>query len=93
MLRDQWTNRYGPLRAERIEAERRYSLVDVGGLEFAYSAYEGYTRALRAAWDAGYVPRPKGSALGSQLRETAPNLVGVDAELSQLQTLDSSRAS
>lgn len=93
MLRETWINRFGPLRAEVIVAERRYSLVDVGGLEFAYSAYEGYTRALGAAWEAGYVPRPMGSALGSQLRETVPNLLAVDAELSQLQALDSSRAS
>jgi hypothetical protein len=91
--RETWIDRYGPLVADQIDADRRYSLVKVGALEFAYSTYEGYVRALREAWDAGFVPEPLGSAEGSRVLEAAPNLVAVDAELSDLQTSDSSRAS
>lgn len=93
MLRDTWIERFGPLATERIEADRRYSLVKVGALQFAYSTYEGYARALREAWDAGFVPEPLGSAKGSRLLENAPSLVAVDAELSSLQASNSSRAS
>jgi hypothetical protein len=93
VLRDTWIDRFGPLHTERIEADRRYSLVRIGSLEFAYSTYEGYARALREAWDAGFVPEPLGSPKGSLLLEAAPNLVAVDAELSDLQASDSSRAS
>jgi hypothetical protein len=93
VLRETWIDRYGPLMAEEIEADRRYSLVKVGRLEFAYSTYETYVAALRQAWDAGFVPEPLGSATGSQLLETTPNLVAVDADLSRLQGSDSSRAS
>jgi hypothetical protein len=93
VLRETWIDRYGPLVAEEIEADRRYSLVKFGTLEFAYSTYEGYVRALRQAWDAGFVPEPLGSAKGSRLLDTAPNLVGVDADLSALQASDSSGAS
>lgn len=78
---------------KQIEAERRYSLVKVGALELAYSTYEGYVRALGEAWDAGFLPEPLGSAMGSQLVEAAPNLVAVDAEFSDVQASNSLRVS
>jgi hypothetical protein len=63
----------------RVEANRRYSLMSVAGGQFAYSDPAEYLRALGRAWSAGLQPEPLPSALGEELPEVAPDLLGVDS--------------
>jgi hypothetical protein len=93
VLHERWIDRYGPVLAEQLQADRRYSLVRLGAVEFAYTTYDGYVRALGQAWSAGFVPQPLGLVEGANLLEVAPNLRGVDADLSELQPSDVERSS
>jgi hypothetical protein len=93
VLHERWIDRYGPVLAEKLEPDRRYSLVRLGAAEFAYTTYDGYVRALAQAWSAGFVPQPLGLVEGSRLLEIAPNLRAVDADLSDLQASDVERSS
>jgi len=87
-LREQWTSRYGPLVAEQLRPDRRYTLVRVGSVEFAYTDYDRYLRALGQAWGAGLVPDPLPSTTGTQLLGITPNLRGVDLDLADLSDSD-----
>jgi hypothetical protein len=93
VLHERWIDRYGPVLAEQLEPDRRYSLVRLGAAEFAYTTYDRYIHALAQAWRAGFVPQPLGSVEGSRLLEIAPNLRAVDADLSDLQASDVERSS
>jgi hypothetical protein len=93
VLNERWIDQYGQALAERLEPERRYSLLRVGAAEFAYTNYERYVRALDQAWGAGFVPEPLGLVEGSSLLEVAPNLRDVDADLAGLQASDVERSS
>ena len=92
-LRQRWADRYGPLVAEQLRADRRYTLFRIGSSEFAYTSYEGYVRALKRAWALGFVPEPRPSASGADLLDSAPNLQGVDLDLSDLGRSDVRRPS
>ena len=73
---------YGDAVIEKLEWDRRYSVLRVAGLELAYSDYKRFTAALAAAWDAGYVPGPGHSSVcGVDLPDVAPSLSGVDVDL------------
>jgi hypothetical protein len=93
VLHERWIDRYGPVLAEQLQPDQRYSLVRLGAVEFAYTTYDGYVRALGQAWSAGFVPQPLGLVEGSRLLEVAPNLRAVDADLSDLQPSDVERSS
>ena len=93
MLHERWIDQYGEAVAERLEPERRYSLLRVGAAEFAYTTYERYVRALDQAWAAGFVPEALGLVEGSRLLEVAPNLRAIDADLAGLQASDVERSS
>jgi hypothetical protein len=87
-LRALWADLYGPQIAGQLRPDHRYSLIKVGAAEFAYSDYGTYLRALGQAWDAGFVPDPLPSALGRELPEMAPNLKGLDTDLSDFEPGD-----
>jgi hypothetical protein len=72
----------------QIEAERYYSLVRVESVEFAYADHDLFIEALGQVWDAGLVPEPLPSVAGVRLREAAPNLAGIDVDLSDLRPDD-----
>jgi hypothetical protein len=93
VLHESWIDRYGPALAGQLKPDQRYSVVRLGAVEFAYTTYDGYVRALGEAWSAGHVPRPLGLVEGSRLLEVAPNLRGVDADLSDVQPSDVERSS
>jgi hypothetical protein len=93
VLHERWIDRYGPVLAEQLQPDTRYSLVRLGAAEFAYTTYDGYVRALGQAWSAGFVPQPLGLVEGSRLLEVAPNLRAVDADLSDVQPSDVERSS
>ena len=85
---DQWLEQYGPLVAEQLEPERRYALVRVGVVEFAYSDYDRYLRALGQTWETGFAADPLPSSLGRDLPAVAPHLRGVDLDLTDLELSD-----
>lgn len=87
-IHEQWTQAYGPLVAEQLHPERSYTLVRVGSVEFAYTGYDRYLRALGQAWGAGLVPDPLPSTVGRDLPTVAPNLLGVDSDLGELSAAD-----
>ena len=93
MLRERWIDHYGPFVAEQLAPERRYSVLRVGLAEFAYSSYDAYVRALGHAWSAGFIPQPLGAITGDRLLDVAPNLRGVDADLTNLRGSDVERSS
>jgi hypothetical protein len=93
MLRELWIDHYGALLAGQLDPECRYSLIKIGAAEFAYTNYDGYVRALGQAWRAGLVPQSLGAVTGDRLLEIAPNLRGVDADLTSLQASDVERSS
>jgi hypothetical protein len=88
VLDERWIDQYGQALAERLEPERRYSLLRVGAAEFAYTTYDRYVRALDQAWSAGFVPEPLGLVEGSSLLEVVPSLRDIDADLGGLQASD-----
>jgi hypothetical protein len=92
-MRRSWIDRYGSLVAEQLEPAQRYSLVRVGGAEFAYRSYDRYVRALGQVWSAGLVPESLGSVEATRLLEVAPNLRAVDADLEDLRASDLGRSS
>jgi hypothetical protein len=87
-VHERWVKLYGPLLAARLSAHRRYSLVRVGSVEFAYTDSDGFVRALQQIWEAGFVPEPRPSCLGTELPHIAPRLRGVDCDLSDLTPAD-----
>jgi hypothetical protein len=93
VLRERWIDHYGPLLAGQLHPECRYSVVRIGTAEFAYTSYNAYVRALGQAWRAGFIPHPLGAVAGERLLEIAPNLRGVDADLTSLQASDVERSS
>jgi hypothetical protein len=68
-------------------------LFRVGSVEYAFTSFEAFTRALRHAWRADLVPEPLPSAGGEALLEIAPNLQAVDPDLSDLRPSDVGRGS
>jgi len=92
-IHEQWTQAYGAPVAEQLHPERSYTLIRVGSVEFAYTSYERYLRALGQAWGAGFVPDPLPSACGRDLPTVAPNLLGVDSDLGVLAAADVERFS
>jgi hypothetical protein len=92
-LRRAWRARYGPLVAEQLDPERRYSLVRVGSVEYGFTSYESYVRALRHTWGAGLVPEPLPSVGAEALLDIAPNLQAVDPDLADLRPSDVERHS
>jgi|Tabmets5t2r1_1033131.scaffolds.fasta_scaffold89970_2 hypothetical protein len=93
MPNERWIGQYGRALAERLEPERRYSLLRVGAAEFAYTTYDRYLRALNQVWSAGLVPEPLGLVKGSSLLEVVPNLRDIDADLGALHASDVERSS
>jgi hypothetical protein len=87
-LHQEWAELFGLGVAEQLTPDRRYSLIRIGVADFAFSDTDHYLRALGQAWDAGLVPDPRPSALGSELGEAAPNLLGVDCDLGELTRSD-----
>jgi len=87
-MRRTWLELYGPLVAERLEAQRRYALMRVKAAQFAFSDYDAYTRALGEVWAAGLVPEPMPSTLGADLADAAPNLRALDPDLADLRPSD-----
>jgi hypothetical protein len=79
-LRERWVAQYGPVVALQLEPQRRYSIVRIGAVEYAFTDYDRYARALRRIWDARRMPEPLGSAAGSDLLDIAPNLQAVDPD-------------
>lgn len=90
-LQERWVELYGPLVAAQLEPDRRYSVVRIGSVEFAYTDTDRFVRALREAWDAGYVPEPRPSCLGTELADVAPRLRGVDCGLGDVAPADLER--
>ncbi len=79
---------YAPELIEKLRWDRCYTLLRIGDVEFAYSDYLGFRSALRAVWDAGYVPAPgHGSVRGADLPDVAPSLSGLDVDLSSQDVL------
>jgi hypothetical protein len=93
VLNEGWIDQYGEPVGERLEPERRYSLLRVGAAEFAYTTYDRYVRALDHAWTAGFMPEPLGLVEGSRVLEVARNLRAIDADLADLQASDVERSS
>jgi hypothetical protein len=83
-----WLDSYGPVIAAQLDADLRYTLIEVGRSQFAFTDQRHYLRALGRAWDAGFVPKPLPSALGRELPQAAPQLSGVDVDLSDLRPAD-----
>jgi hypothetical protein len=84
-----WVELYGPLLAEQLAPYERYTLLHVGDVQYAYTSYDRCVRALREAWDAGFVPRlGKGGVRGVELSDLAPRLQGVDSDLTELGRAD-----
>jgi hypothetical protein len=87
-LRDRWRAVYGPDVAEALESDTRYSLVRVGEVDYAYTDYDAYVRALGQIWAAGLVADHCTGALGTELLDAAPNLRGVDLDLADMNPAD-----
>jgi hypothetical protein len=80
-VREGWAATYGPLLASQLEVGRRYSLLRVGAVEFAYTRYDHLAHAMARAWELGLVPELRPSAFGRDLPRAAPRLRGVDSDL------------
>jgi hypothetical protein len=88
-VKRRWIERYGPLVAEQLEPYKRYTLLRVGELQYAYTSYERCVQSLGDAWDAGLVPRlGRGGVRGVDLPDVAPRLQGVDSDLGELRPPD-----
>jgi hypothetical protein len=87
-LYERWAEQYGLAISAQLQADRRYMLVRIGSVEFAYTDHGHYLRALGQAWQGGFVPDPLPSSLGSELLEVAPHLQGVDSDLADLTPAD-----
>jgi hypothetical protein len=80
--RDRWFETYGPILAERLQANLRYSLVPLADGDLAaYSQYQPCLRALAHLWEAGSVPGKLVSVRGEQLPDAAPDLRAVDLDV------------
>lgn len=81
--RERWRNAgYPPQVIESLRWDRRYSLIRIGGSDFAFSRPALYVAALRTAWAAGFAPdQGPGSILGIDLPEVTSCLRGVDVEV------------
>lgn len=85
---ERWREVYETEIVEKLRWDRRYSIVRIGGSEFAFSDHDRYVAALRAAWAAGLVPdHGPGRVLGSDLPDVAPSLRGVDVDISSYDSL------
>lgn len=74
---------------ERLRWDRRYSIVRIRGAAYAFSEYDSFVAALKAAWEAGAVPdHGPGSVRGIDLPDVAPSLSGVDIDLRSREWLD-----
>ena len=63
-----------------LEAGRSYAIVDLGRAQFAFSDYDCFVVALKAAWRSGLAPdHGPGPVLGIDLPEVAPSLEGVNS--------------
>jgi hypothetical protein len=87
-LRDRWRAVYGPDVAEALDSDTRYSLVRVGEVDYAYTDYNAYVRALGQIWAAGLVADHCTGAVGAELLDAAPNLRGVDLDLADMNPAD-----
>ena len=87
-LREQWTTQYGPLVADQLRPDGRYTLIRIGSAEFAYTDSDRYRAGLGQAWEAGFVPEPLPTATGRDLVQAAPNLRGVNLDLTDLTEAD-----
>lgn len=84
-----WIERYGPLVAQQLEPYGRYTLLQLGDVQYAYTSYERCVHALRDAWNAGLAPAlGRGGVRGVDLPDVAPRLQGVDSDLSELRRSD-----
>jgi hypothetical protein len=83
-VRKRWVDSYGPVLAARLEPDRRYALLTIDSADFAYTDSGVYLRVIGQAWEAGYDPLPRPSALGSELPDLAPDLRGIDCSLIKL---------
>lgn len=86
-----WVDVYGLPLAQRLEVDRRYSLVTVGAAQYAFTTYDAYTRAMGHIWSAGLVPEPLPTTRGADLPAVAPHLWDVDPDLGDLTAADVDR--
>lgn len=78
---ERWRETYEPEVAEKLRWDQRYSILRIGGSEYAFTDYDRYVAALRAAWAAGLVPDHGPSSVpGIDLPDVAPSLRGVDVD-------------
>lgn len=92
-LRAAWRARYGPVVAEQIDPDRSYSLIRVGAVEYAFTSYDAYVRALKHVWGAELIPEPLPNSVGAKLLDVAPNLHAVDPDLDDVRRSDVERPS
>ena len=78
----------GRPRGVRLQPNHRYALLRIGSLEFAYTTWDRYLRALGQAWSAGFVPDPLPSTMGRDISCAADSLGGVDVDPSVLAPAD-----
>jgi hypothetical protein len=84
-----WLELYDPLVVEQLKPEERYSIVRVGGVQYAFTSYEAHVRALHQVWAAGLIPSSGPAAVrGADLPDFAPELKGVDVDLTDIQSAD-----
>ena len=74
--------------SRRSVTPRRYAVVRVGHVDFAYSDHDRFVRALGQVWDAGMVPEPRPSVSAADLYTSLPRLQGVDIDLADLRPDD-----
>jgi hypothetical protein len=81
--RDAWHDAgYAAELIEKLEWNKRYSIVELLGAQYAFSDYAAYLSGLNKAWDAGHVPiHGPGFVAGIDLPAVAPRLRGVDGDL------------
>ena len=87
-LQEHWITQYGPLVADQLRPNVRYTLIRIGTAEFAYTDFDRYVRALGQAWEGSFIPEPLPSAADADLVRAAPNLRGVDLDLTDFSEAD-----
>jgi hypothetical protein len=67
-------------RGEQLLPDHRYALLRIGTVEFAYTTWDRYLRAMGQAWAAGFVPDPLPSRMGRDISCRPASLGGIDVD-------------